>query len=175
MRAQALETARLVKDSAEFTFKTSVKEGRAKLTALRSRAESVKREYEMKVTIEMKARASAESAKARALLVQTQSSAEAALYQERLYEQAKAEALALKVRQEEIWAQVLSFYAEFKVYSANARKDLLTAWQSAEKRMMLAFNQVSGIQIDVVSKARLVVEDAQKQALILIKAQEAAD
>jgi len=69
MRAQALETAKLVKDSAEFTFETSVKEGRAKLTALRSRAESVKREYEMKVSIEMKARASAESAKARALLV----------------------------------------------------------------------------------------------------------
>lgn len=40
--------------------------------------------------------------------------------------------------------------------------------------MQIAIEAHSGIQLDVIAKARKVVEEAQRSALILIKAQEAA-
>ena len=86
-------------------------------------------------------------------------------------EQAQAsEALARK-QADQVWAQVLRFYAEYQSDTARARQVLFESWRAAEARMIRAVQQVGGISMDVVEKARLVVKEAQRQHFILVTAQ----
>lgn len=100
--------------------------------------------------------------------VQTTAAAEAALYRARLYAQARAAAEAVKARSEEAWAAIVAFYAEMQASNMRARSVLFRNWQQAEERMRLSITQVGNLQTDIIMKARIVVENARKQAYILI-------
>lgn len=173
-RAYAISQAQLAKTEAETVYNEVIAQSKVHLAKLQQEAAELKQTYEIKMSIVGKAQMAAQEARALALSVQTQAASEAAVYKEQLYEQAQSAALVAKQQAQAMWAKVVSFSAEYRASQAKARATLLASWRSAEERMMMAVRQVSGIQEDVVAKARVVVESAQRQALVLIKAREAA-
>lgn len=112
------------------------------------------------------------AAKTRALQVQSNATAQAALYRAKIFHQAKTAANLAKSKFDAAWAALLAETKASYVASVKARSVLFGQWQEAETRMKLAITQVANVQTDIISQATVVVENARKQAYILLKARE---
>jgi len=174
-RANAAQIAKQSMEASERVFQGVVSSARVKLATLRANSDEVRRQWEIKVQVVARARAQAEAAKARALEVQSQANAEQVIYQTRLLEQAEASELLSRKERDLAWAQVLRVYAEFNAQTARARQTLFEEWRAAESRMISAVQQVGGISMDIVEKAKMVVAEAQRQHFILVEAQKASE